>query len=720
MDTTENVLLNVSGKLYQIHKNVQCKLPKSQKSQLISFNGTYKEEHVYYKNRELFERVINYFGGSSLHIPNSMCPVEFEEELEFWKIEPKELSLCCYIKYKQRENARAMINKFFTHRRKKFDKDQNRIQLNKPYLHQLRNAVWDIIEFNTKSTLSKVYFIVSTFFILSAVFGIALSTLPVFREKSRNIFGKNKLLHQSAYLTTQTNNSVLWVLDEITTQTHTKLLPSFPLSDNKEQLQILDDSTTQRNKGGLPISEDSTTKTHKKRRPIFDDLSNDAYKEGLLVSDDSVAQTKKGLPPISVDSTTQLHKEKIQISDDLNTKTYKGELLISDESTTKTHTERLPISDNSITQTHKRGLLIPDDSTIERHKGGLPVSDESTTQTHKKIIPISSESTIQTHNEGLPVSDTSTTQTHKERLRISDDFTTQPHKRGFLKPDGSTTQMQTERFPMPDDSTTQTYITNDFIPNRTLEFTRDIVHQSFLPGQISSKFQSFYSKTEENVISALYYMTNSFFILDVLCRIVCSPNLKTIIKDILIMFDIFITLCAIVWYTLQVYDYHLDYLLYVQIFRVLGLFRILQHIHAFKVLGYTLNFSKRDLLALMMYVCVVIITMSNFLYFVENTNDFTSIPETWWYTLVTMTTLGYGDMVPSTVVGKIIGALSVIIGFLLFSLIIPIMATRFMTLYDMTDIDDLTLVKRRQKKNVFNSKAYKSLITVKCGNYQEI
>ncbi|CAG2206171.1 KCND2 [Mytilus edulis] len=272
-----------------------------------------------------------------------------------------------------------------------------------------------------------------------------------------------------------------------------------------------------------------------------------------------------------------------------------------------------------------------------------------------------------------------------------------------MKPD-STTQTN-ERFPMPDDSTTQTYITDDFIPNRTFELIRDIVHQSFLPGQISSKLQSFYSNAEENVISALYYMTNSFFILDVLCRIVCSPNLKTILTDILIMFDIFITLCAIVWYTLQVYDYHLDYLLYVQIFRVLGLFRILQHIHAFKVLGYTLNFSKRDLLALMMYVCVVIIIMSNFLYFVENTNDFTSIPETWWYTVVTMTTLGYGDMVPATVVGKIIGALSVIIGFLLFSLIIPIMATRFMTLYDMTDIDDFNLGEKEAKEECVQLKS---------------
>lgn len=156
MDTTGNVLLNVSGKLYQIHKDVQCKLPKSQKSQLISYNGTDQVEHVYYKNGELFERVINYLGGSSLHIPNTMCPVEFEEELEFWKIDTKELSPCCYIKYKQRENERAMIKKFLTHRRKKVDKDQSRIQLNKPYLHQLRNAVWDIIEFNTKSTLSKV------------------------------------------------------------------------------------------------------------------------------------------------------------------------------------------------------------------------------------------------------------------------------------------------------------------------------------------------------------------------------------------------------------------------------------------------------------------------------------------------------------------------------------------------------------------------------------
>ncbi|CAC5387422.1 KCNC1 [Mytilus coruscus] len=538
MDTTEKVLLNVSGKLYQIHKNIKCKLPTSQKSQLISYNGTDQVEYVYYKNRELFERVINFFGGSSLHIPNTMCPVEFEEELEFWKIKPKELSPCCYIKYKQRENARGMINKFLTHRRKKFDKDQIRIQLNKPYVHQLRIAVWNIIEFNTKCTLSKVYLIVSAFFILSAVFGIALSTLPVFREKYGNLIGnKNKPLHQSADLTTQTHNSPLQISDEITTQTHKEPLPLFLLSDYKEQLpilddsttqtrglpilddsttqtrkKILDDSTTQTRKGGLPVSEDSTTQTHKEILLIPDDSTTQTHKERLLVSDDSTTQTHNERLPVSEDSTTQTHKERRPVSDDSTTQTQKERLPVSDDSTTQTHKERRPVSDDSTTQTHRERLPVSDDSTTQTHKERLPVSVDSTTQTHKERRPVSDDSTTQTHKDRRPVSDDSTTQTHKERRPISDDSTTQTHK---------------ERRPISDDSTTQPYIIDDFVLNNTLEIIRDIVDNSFLPGKISSKFQSFNSNTEENVISALYYMTNSFFLLDVLCRIVCSPNSKS-------------------------------------------------------------------------------------------------------------------------------------------------------------------------------------------------
>lgn len=71
-----------------------------------------------------------------------------------------------------------------------------------------------------------------------------------------------------------------------------------------------------------------------------------------------------------------------------------------------------------------------------------------------------------------------------------------------------------------------------------------------------------------------------------------------------------------------------------------------------------------------------ILLFASVLYYVErieNPDNFKSIPHSLWYTCVTMMTTGYGDVVPLTTLGKIIGGLCCICGVVIMSLPIPIM-----------------------------------------------
>ena len=59
----------------------------------------------------------------------------------------------------------------------------------------------------------------------------------------------------------------------------------------------------------------------------------------------------------------------------------------------------------------------------------------------------------------------------------------------------------------------------------------------------------------------------------------------------------------------------------------------------------------------MLFFLVSMIIFSTVIYFIESdyNDDFSSIPASFWWSVVTMTTVGYGDVVPKTVGGKCVG-----------------------------------------------------------------
>lgn len=77
-------------------------------------------------------------------------------------------------------------------------------------------------------------------------------------------------------------------------------------------------------------------------------------------------------------------------------------------------------------------------------------------------------------------------------------------------------------------------------------------------------------------------------------------------------------------------------------------------------------------------------------------NDFNSIPLGLWWALVTMTTVGYGDMVPKTYVGMFVGALCALAGVLTIALPVPVIVSNFAMYYSHTQAR-AKLPKRRRR-----------------------
>ncbi len=120
-----------------------------------------------------------------------------------------------------------------------------------------------------------------------------------------------------------------------------------------------------------------------------------------------------------------------------------------------------------------------------------------------------------------------------------------------------------------------------------------------------------------------------------------------------------------------------------RILRVLRVFRILKlarYSPAMHSLIRVLHNQRRTLVGTLLLLLTVLLFVSTAAYYAERTaqpDKFGSIPNAAWWAIATLTTVGYGDITPVTGIGKLIGAMAMILGIAVLALPIAIIATGF-------------------------------------------
>ena len=140
---------------------------------------------------------------------------------------------------------------------------------------------------------------------------------------------------------------------------------------------------------------------------------------------------------------------------------------------------------------------------------------------------------------------------------------------------------------------------------------------------------------------------------------------------------------------------------YLQIFRVFRLFRVVQNVRTTRVLVYSIRKNLRDVLVIALLLLLAVAIFSTVFFFTEEKITVDSIPEAWYWAIVTLTTVGYGDLSPKTYPGRLVASLCAVYGIMILAVTLQIFVNNFLVYYDISCVEEASEI--RKSKNCATS-----------------
>ncbi|XP_041595748.1 potassium voltage-gated channel subfamily V member 2 [Vulpes lagopus] len=227
----------------------------------------------------------------------------------------------------------------------------------------------------------------------------------------------------------------------------------------------------------------------------------------------------------------------------------------------------------------------------------------------------------------------------------------------------------------------------------------------------------------------------AFFTLEFLLRLASTPDLRRFARSALNMVDLVAILPLYLQLLLECFtgedqrpakgsqrEHDLEtvgrvgkvgqVLRIMRLMRVLRILKLARHSTGLRAFGFTLRQCYQQVGCLMLFITMGVFTFSAAVYSVEhdmpNTN-FTSIPHAWWWAAVSISTVGYGDMYPETILGRLFAFLCIAFGIILNGMPISILYNKFSDYYSKLKAYEYTAMRRERGKVEFLQRAKKKM-----------
>lgn len=205
-----------------------------------------------------------------------------------------------------------------------------------------------------------------------------------------------------------------------------------------------------------------------------------------------------------------------------------------------------------------------------------------------------------------------------------------------------------------------------------------------------------YLMTPDPALQIVDTICTIFFTIELVVRFGFSPNKWKFVRSAMNIIDLLalVPLYMQLILNMEVFKFcfvnerlMIEIMFILRIIRMFRIFHLVKHYQALQILIYALKASVHELLMLGIFLLIGMLVFATMIYYAERrdavnpSETFSTIPVGFWWAIITMTTVGYGDVFPVTPIGYVVGTACAVSGVLMVALTFPVISNNFTLFY---------------------------------------
>eukprot|EP00795_Rhopilema_esculentum_P004480 gene4480-20723_t len=191
-DESDRLVINVGGVIFETYISTLQNIPDTRLAWLtegLDPDPKNRKEIFFDRHSGVFVHILNYYRTGKLHTPTDICGPLFEEELNFWGIDEKQMEPCCWESFTKHREAEVNLKSFegpgFEDLRNAKQRKLSSFSIRDGLSCRERmDQIWSIVDRPHSSNIAKYTSILSCFMIVLSVTVYCLNTLPELKDLS--------------------------------------------------------------------------------------------------------------------------------------------------------------------------------------------------------------------------------------------------------------------------------------------------------------------------------------------------------------------------------------------------------------------------------------------------------------------------------------------------------------------------------------------------------